>query len=274
MVVEKKLGVWYILSIIINIITVVMIFFYMISVTRLNFLRSRALTYSDFNYQTDDYTSAKYVFITLIPLFLLSLVPMALFVRLIVSASLNTIGVRGRKDDPIKLSFDQQEDVSDNQKGVRFAHGVISILALIAMLASFILLCIDLSDCNNKLNGPNLCSDQRYCCATDVYSSLTKISLRCPYILSCSGISPPISSKELQTDPYFLWTFIVTIMNIVFLFVHLWIAFGLNFNEFGDKDEEEEEELMEQQLLEQTTRIRKKIREEDNDSLFGVVKQS
>lgn len=255
----RTLGAGYSIVFIVNVLTLIVLFFYMYLLSSLGFKRTRALTDPDFALLTNDYAGAKYFFMSLVPMFMVFLVPMALFIRLVVVSLLDTLNLywssyfdpddenarinysRSNSDEADQklmttLSADQRNNTKDTLVILKYAHIILTVVALIFVIVSFVLFCIDISDCNRATNGAySLCSDLRFCCATDVRPA-PGITAGCPWIQSCSSISPPVTTDSLDHDPYFDWAFGMTIVVMVLLIVHLLVGILVKFS---NEDEEE-----------------------------------
>jgi hypothetical protein len=218
-------GVYY-FSIIVNVITLITIIFFIISLSGLNFKRTRILSDSTFALQTNDYVTAKYIFIYIIPVIVLIMTCLISFIRVIALSVFDSTNVLDKVD---KKSLSNQDEIMsfvDTISSLRISHIIISIIALISFIISFIFLCIEYGNCNKigPLGSKSICSDQLYCCSTDVITP-PGIVEGCPWIQSCSGLTPSVSTLDLKPDPYFLWNFIINIVVILLLITQLFFGF-------------------------------------------------
>jgi hypothetical protein len=142
------------------------------------------------------------------------------FLRTITLIVYETTGVLEKKTPLINNEDNNQ--ILETNNSLKVSYIVISIMGIIFFVISFILLCIDLSTCNQL--GPrgaqSICTDQLYCCAIDVISPPGIIE-GCPWIQSCSGLDPPVYTSDLRADPYFIWNFVLNIIIIITIILHL-----------------------------------------------------
>jgi len=248
-----KLGQKYYIVLFFNILVTAVLFFYILSHLGLDYKRTRALTTSDFTTQTDDVASAKFYFVSVAPLFFAALVPMAFFIRIV---TIKFFDVAGFENMDVKNS----NWIMDTFKFLRYFHILVSIVATLFIVVSFILLSIDAVDCNsNNLNKNNLCTNQIFCCATDIRpAAFPGINPRCPYISGCPGITQ--ASTDLPWDPWYTCTFIATLLFLVFMIIH--VAIGL-FMDFGETNT----------MMESTTdmtplSVEKKFKEQKEQTLY------
>ena len=258
-----RIGAGYIFTIILAITTVIAIFFTTIAVTGLRFQRTRAITVQDFSLETNDYVSAKFFFIVIIPMLTLWIVPITLFGRLYFISTLDIFGLhegfnfinsnnkkpdaeKGKLNDNISkyLNEDRKIELGDAEKAYRTIHLVVSAIALIFVAIAFILLCVDFSSANDPIGGStSLATSLLYCCAVDVRPA-PGITPGCPWIQSCAGISPPVTTGSLSYDNYFIFAFVMYIVLFVILIVHLWIGMWVMF----DKEQEYYDEMSLQKI--------------------------
>lgn len=227
-----------------NVITVFLFFIYLWPGPALNFQRSQALTKDDFSLFTNDYTSAKYILVVLIPNLCLPLVFTSFFMRLIVIRFYgNFVFASSSSSSSSKEEEAEENDKQDNlsfyttlisKRGLteeldrfmdilKWLHLAFTLLAMIAFITSLVFLIIDFSNCNTlDSKNNNICNSLLYCCASDVLTP-PGITNHCPHINSCS--LDVFTTHDLNPDPYFIWIFIMTILILVFLVAHFLLGY-------------------------------------------------
>lgn len=226
----KNLRAIYYFAIIVNVITLLATVFLIISLSGLSFKRTRSLSDSTFALQTNDFVGARYIFIYLIPVIMIILSCLISFIRFVALSVFDSTNILEKID---KKSITSQEDLlsfTDVLGSLRVAHSIITIITLIAFITSFIFLSIEYGNCNKigPLGSKSICSDQLYCCATDVITP-PGIVEGCPWIQSCSGLTPSVSTADLKPDPYFTYNFIVTSIIIILLIPQLIFVFSKEY---------------------------------------------
>lgn len=219
-------------ALIANIVTVIIIFIYIISLSGLRFRRTRAFSVNDFSVETNDFVTLKYYFIYPIPLFFITLVSLMLFIRLCFVYFITM--------------YLEKESVLENMQRtmfiIRVIHIIITIFTSILLLVGVILLSIDLSNCNaiGSNGASSLCTNELYCCASDVLTP-PGIAFGCPWIQSCNGVTTPFVAKSLGNDLYFTLSFSFNIILLIFMIPHTYFGFysdDLNYVRLTKKNEE------------------------------------
>jgi hypothetical protein len=132
----------------------------------------------------------------------------------------------------IYVSKEKWQITIQKKRIYKILHGVISILTWGLFLVALIFEGLTAQNCNSPAHGnTNECSNIIICCAQDSRSSLgnstSGITNGCPYIQTCSDISPPYLSSSLSWDVYFRLSFGFTIEMLVLMSLHVLMVFEI-----------------------------------------------